>query len=183
MIADGPPVPPVSPQAAALTLLDFVQCVELTWDTLWFQRHNKCYFKQRLVLKLLKIWRCCRPHVSSWSVGDLKSVQNDHFCREIKRRKNKADRTASKCSKLVQCVRAKHVAMIRNLEQIFISQNDAVLHDILSIQRELRGLLMASLVMSAVNGDQLPNQNIIFMYLRFDVISVMYWLKLITVWA
>lgn len=84
MTADVPPVPPVSPQAAALTLLYFVQCVELTWDTLWFQRHNKCYFKQHLVLKLLKVWRCCRPHVSSWSVGDLKSVQNDHFCREIK---------------------------------------------------------------------------------------------------
>lgn len=59
--------------------------------------------------------------------------------------------------------------MIRNLEQILISQNDvAVLNDILSIQRELRGLLMASPVTSAVNGDQLPNQNIIFMYLRLD---------------
>lgn len=76
---------------------------------------------------------------------------------------------ASKCSKLVQHFRAKHVAIIRNLEQIFVSQNDvAVLHDILSIQRELRGLLMASLVMSTVNGDHLTNQNIIFMYLRLD---------------
>lgn len=88
---------------------------------------------------------------------------------KLKEERTKADKKASNCSKLVQHFRAKDVVMIRNLEQIFISQNDAaVLHDILSIQRELRGLLTASLVMSAFNGDQLPNQNIIFMYLRLD---------------